>query len=94
MEKEIKELHLPEEEQTDLSEIYWRVWDLVSDIVVDLETALLPERQSIAVTFFAQDKKSDTAVAESSPGYRVPRREGDPRGTLFLPSISPDSGGD
>ena len=91
MENEIKELDLPEAALEDLLELYWRVWDLVDGTVHEMELALLPENQSIAITFFPDKKKNDTVVAESAPEYRVPRHEGDPRGTLFLPSVSPDA---
>jgi hypothetical protein len=91
MEQEINQLNLKEEKQTELLELYWRIWDLVSTAVEELEHSLVPENQSIAVTFLPRKKTDESIVAESAPGYRVPRRGGDPRGTLFLPSVPPNA---
>ncbi|MFH0882111.1 MAG: hypothetical protein V2A56_03925 [bacterium] len=91
MEQEINHLKLKEEDQTAFLELYWRIWDLVAGVVDELEHSLVPENQAIAVTFLPREKTDESIVAEAAPGYRVPRRGGDARGTLFLPSVSPDT---
>jgi len=90
MENSINELALKEKESAALLELYWRIWDLVSNVVRQLEQALISEGQSVAVTFLPGEEKEASQLAESSPGYRVPRRGGDSRGTLLLPSLPPD----
>lgn len=76
------------------------IQDHILGAVKSLEKGLLPPGTSVAVTFYPFDvnepedeERTPSVLAEASTAYstRTPRRAGDMRGTLVIPSSDPDS---
>jgi len=90
METVINDSLIDHEERAPIMDAYYRVWDLLTQAVEGLQKSLLPEENSVAITFLPGRSESGTKLEESGPSYRAPRRGGDPWGTLLLPAEAID----
>jgi hypothetical protein len=86
---EMEEIKLDEIAQNGLLEAWEAVWNMINRTVQDAEAALLPDGLKVAVSFMPLSREDSTRNSESGIGGRMPRRGGDPRGTLLLPSEAP-----
>ena len=68
-----------------------QVYDRMQKIVEHLESAILPRYGSVSITFhpFRPEDSGNVEREELQNRFRVPRRAGDLRGTLALPSSDP-----
>jgi hypothetical protein len=93
---EIENADLDKGLKSQLLESCYLLYDRVEAIVNELETALVPPKGSVGITFFPFGEKNDKIINvddedDSDPyGYNVPRRSGELHGTIMLPSSDPN----
>lgn len=87
--EELEKLDIAENTRADLLEGYYQAWDMINSAVAHLEESVVPSGLKVAISFMP-DLDRAGAVAEEVQHYSLPRRGGDPRGTLMLPSDPPE----